>query len=328
MNLKRIVAALSAAAVAAASMTAAASAEAADIIAAGEELVLTPEDTKGLKKITYPETDVVFVKEATYSGIVSGESGGEWLIGGDNGDTGISIETLQSYDYLEVDYTYTLNADENKAIEGVMVGLAFKVKIKDRLDDFGGEIFYDYTPATWVPYGPDGTSGRGTSVNSLEAIYSTQVQTEGTISISTEYLLSKFEPDSNYLMGIGLGTDNKTYISEEDLAEKWTYTIKCDAIRLTNTKSANAAPNYLTDDISGAEAEAPAETEAVETEPEETEAPAETEAPEAAPEATSAAVSTAPTAGASSSLMIIGIVAAAVAVIVIVVIIIVSKKNR
>lgn len=327
MNLKRIFAALSAAAVAAASMAAPASAEAADIIAAGEELVLTLEDTKGLKKVTDPEADVAFVKEATYSGIVSGENGGEWILGGDNGDTGISVEILQSYDYLEVDYTYTLNADENKAIDGVMIGLAFKVKIKDRLDDYGSEIFYDYTPATWVPYGPDGTNGRGTSVNALETIYSTQVQTEGTISISTEYLLSKFEPDASYIMGIGFGADNKTYVGQEDLDAKWTYTVKCDALRLTNTRSENAAPNYLTDDISDTE-ETPAETEAEPEEPEETEAPVETEAPEAVPEATNVASAAPAAAGASSSLMVIGIIAAAVALVVIVVIIIVSKKGR
>ena len=186
MKIKRIAAAALASALAAATFTSAAyAATAAELMESGEELVLTPEDTKELVTVANGNA-VSFNKEATYSGMVGGENNGEWLLGGDSTDTGISIENLKKYKYLEVDYEYSCGTEGAEPVEGVMLGLALKIRIEGRTDDMGNAVYCDYTPETWVPYGPNGENGKGTSTNSLEAIFRTQLKTEGTISIPVE----------------------------------------------------------------------------------------------------------------------------------------------
>lgn len=324
MKIRKTLAALLSGIFAASVMTCGASAAAADILAAGDELVITPEDTQGLMRASDPTAEVKFVSTASYSGMVGGEDNGQWLLGGDNGDTGFTMEDLKKYSYLEIDYTCTLDSGEPFEVEDILIGAAFKVHIKDRTDDTGGTVYYDYLPATWVPYGPKGENGKGTSVNALQTIYQTELKSEGTISVPVEKLVEVFEEDSDYIMGLGFGADNNTYLSEEDLSEKWQYTVTCSAIRLTKEQSANAGAPYDPDAVE----EKPAETEA----PAETAAPAETEAPATteAPAETTPAQSSAPVAGQSTdgSLMIILIIAAVVIVVAIVVIIVVVSKKK
>lgn len=281
MKIKRIAAAALASALAAAALTSAAyAATAAELMESGEELVLTPEDTKELVTVANGNA-VSFNKEATYSGMVGGENNGEWLLGGDSTDTGISIENLKKYKYLEVDYEYSCETEGAEPVEGVMLGLALKIRIEGRTDDMGNAVYCDYTPETWVPYGPNGENGKGTSTNSLEAIFRTQLKTEGTISIPVEELIAIFDPDSSYILGIGFGLDNKNYVSDEAKKEKQKYSVSCKAIRLTNEQSENAAANYLKG--------VPEEEEA----PEETTAETTTAAPETTPAETTAAETTA-----------------------------------
>ena len=301
MKIKRIAAAALASALAAAALTSAAyAATAAELMESGEELVLVPGDTKELVTVANGNA-VSFNKEATYSGMVGGENNGEWLLGGDSTDTGISIENLKKYKYLEVDYEYSCETEGAEPVEGVMLGLALKIRIEGRTDDMGNAVYCDYTPETWVPYGPNGENGKGTSTNSLEAIFRTQLKTEGTISIPVEELIAIFDPDSSYILGIGFGLDNKNYVSDEAKKEKQKYSVSCKAIRLTNEQSENAAANYLNgvpEETEEAPAETTAETttDAPETTPAETTAAETTAAPQttAAPATTPAPAATAP----------------------------------
>lgn len=323
MKMKKTLTALLSGIFAVSAMTCTASAAAADILAAGDELVVTPEDMQGLTRVSDSSAEVKFVGSASYSGMIGGEDNGQWLLGGDNGDTGFTIEDISRYSWLEIDYSCTLENGDPFNIENVLIGAAFKVHIKDRVDDSGNPVYYDYLPGTWVQYGPQGTEGKGTSVNALQTIYQTELKSEGTISVPVEKLLEVFEDDSDYIMGIGFGADNNTYIPEENGGSGTNYTVTCKAIRLTNQQSANAGAPFGSDAVEEkpAETEAPAQTEA----PAETEPPVETEAPaETTPAQTSA-----PVGGQSenSSLMIILILAAVVIVAAIVVIIIVSKKR-
>lgn len=284
MKIKRIAAAALASALAAVTFTSAAyAATAAELMENGEELVLVPGDTKEIVTIANGNA-VSFNKEATYSGIVGGENNGEWLLGGDSTDTGISIENLKKYKYLEVDYEYSCETEGAEPVEGVMLGLALKIRIEGRTDDMGNAVYCDYTPETWVPYGPNGENGKGTSTNSLEAIFRTQLKTEGTISIPVEELIAIFDPDSSYILGIGFGLDNKNYVSDEAKKEKQKYSVSCKAIRLTNEQSENAAANYLKG--------VPEETEEAEEAPAETTAETTTAAPEATPAETTTAAET------------------------------------
>lgn len=338
MKIKRIAAAALASALAAVTLTSAVYAEtAAELMEKGEELVLTPEDTKELVTVANGNA-VSFNKEATYTGMVGGENNGEWLLGGDSTDTGITIENLNKYKYIEVDYEYSCETEGAEPVEGVMLGIAFKVRIGGRLDDTGAEIYYDYLPETWVPYGPDGSKGRGLTVNALETIFRTQLKTEGTISIPVEELIALWQPDSTYILGIGFGLDNKNYVSDEAKKEKQKYSVICKAVRLTNEQSENAAANYLngvpeeTEETEEAE-EAPAETTAAETTAAPETTPAETTAAEttAAPQTTAApAAAPAPAASAPNnmSLMIILIVAVVVIVAAAIGIVIVLTKKK
>ncbi|MGN0619778.1 MAG: hypothetical protein ACI4J7_12225 [Ruminiclostridium sp.] len=332
MKIKRFAAAALASALAAAALTSAAyAATAAELMENGEELVLVPGDTKELVTVG-TGISVNFNKEATYSGTVGGENNGEWLLGGDSTDTGITIENFKKYQYLEVDYEYSCDTEGAEPVEGVMLGLAFKIRIGGRLDDSMAAIYYDYTPETWVPYGPDGTNGRGTSINSLENIYRTQLKTEGTISIPVEELISIWEPDSEFILGIGFGADNNTYVSDEVKKEKQKYKVICKAVRLTNEQSENAAANYL-NGVPEETEEAPAETTAAETTAAPETTPAETTAAEttAAPQTTAApAANPAPAATAPNDmgLMIVLIVAIVVIVAAVIGIVVALAKKK
>ena len=330
MKIKRIAAAALASALAAATFTSAAyAATAAELMESGEELVLVPGDTKELVTVANGNA-VSFNKEATYSGMVGGENNGEWLLGGDSTDTGISIENLKKYKYLEVDYEYSCETEGAEPVEGVMLGLALKIRIEGRTDDMGNAVYCDYTPETWVPYGPNGENGKGTSTNSLEAIFRTQLKTEGTISIPVEELIAIFDPDSSYILGIGFGLDNKNYVSDEAKKEKQKYSVSCKAIRLTNEQSENAAANYLNgvpeEEEAPAETTAETTTAAPETTPAET-TTAETTAAEttAAPAATPAPAATAPN---DMGLVIVLIVAVVVILAAIIGIVIVLGKKK
>lgn len=333
MKIKRIAAAALASALAAATFTSAAyAATAAELMESGEELVLTPEDTKELVTVANGNA-VSFNKEATYSGMVGGENNGEWLLGGDSTDTGISIENLKKYKYLEVDYEYSCETEGAEPVEGIMLGLALKIRIEGRTDDMGNAVYCDYTPETWVPYGPNGENGKGTSTNSLEAIFRTQLKTEGTISIPVEELIAIFDPDSSYILGIGFGLDNKNYVSDEAKKEKQKYSVSCKAIRLTNEQSENAAANYLNgvpEETEEAPAETTAETttDAPETTPAETTAAETTAAPQttAAPATTPAPAATAPN---DMGLMIVlGVAVVVIIAAVIGIVIALGKKKK
>lgn len=331
MKIKRIAAAVLASALAAVTFASAAYAEtAAELMENGEELVLTPEDTKELVTVANGNA-VSFNKEATYTGIVGGENNGEWLLGGDSTDTGISIENFKKYQYIEVDYEYSCETEGAEPVEGVMLGIAFKVRIGGRLDDTGAEIYYDYLPETWVPYGPDGTKGRGLTANALETIFRTQLKTEGTISIPVEDLIAIWQPDSAYILGIGFGLDNKNYVSDEAKKEKQKYSVICKAIRLTNEQTENAAANYL-NGVPEETEEAPAETTAAETTAAPETTTAETTAAEttAAPATTPAPAAPAPAAPAADNtgLMITLIVAVAIIVVAVIGIVIVLTKKK
>lgn len=333
MKIKRIAAAALASALAAAALTSAAyAATAAELMESGEELVLVPGDTKEIVTIANGNA-VSFNKEATYSGMVGGENNGEWLLGGDSTDTGISIENLKKYKYLEVDYEYSCETEGAEPVEGVMLGLALKIRIEGRTDDMGNAVYCDYTPETWVPYGPNGENGKGTSTNSLEAIFRTQLKTEGTISIPVEELIAIFDPDSSYILGIGFGLDNKNYVSDEAKKEKQKYSVSCKAIRLTNEQSENAAANYL-NGVPEETEEAPAETTAETTTAAPETTPAETTAAEttAAPQTTVAPAATpAPAASAPSDMGLMIVLGVAVVVIiaaVIGIVIALGKKKK
>lgn len=235
------------------------------------EMVLTKEDPTGLTKVSNPEAEVKFASNV-YSGVIGGEDNGQWLIGGDNGDTGISLEMLAEYEAIEFDYTCDYVA------EGVYLTPAFKVHISldSRTDINGGPIFNDYLPPTWVPYGPQGEDGKGLTYNAFETIAKVQVEEAGTISISVEYLLDLFDDDSDYLMGIGLGAlNNSDELSEDELDIAMAYDVRIEAIRLTSSPSADAAVNLLLEEpepvVTTTEATTPAP---------ETEATTTTEAPE------------------------------------------------
>lgn len=318
MMIKRIAAAALASALAAATLTSAAyAATAAELLENGEELVLVPGDTKELVSVGSGSA-VNFNKEATYSGTVGGECNGEWLLGGDSNDTGITIEDFKKYQYIEVDYEYSGEEEGAQPVDGVMLGLAFKVRIGGKLDDLGAAVYYDYLPETWVPYGPDGTKGKGLTANSLETIYRTQLKTEGTISIPVEELISIWEPDSEFILGIGFGLDNKNFITEEAKKEKQKYKVICKAVRLTNEQSENAAANYLNGVPEEAD-EAPAETTTAATTAAPETTPAETTAAEttAAPQTTAApAAAPAPAATAANNMGLMITLAVAVVVIV------------
>ena len=333
MKIKRIAAAALASALAAAALTSAAyAATAAELMESGEELVLVPGDTKELVTVANGNA-VSFNKEATYSGMVGGENNGEWLLGGDSTDTGISLENLKKYKYLEVDYEYSCETEGAEPVEGVMLGLALKIRIEGRTDDMGNAVYCDYTPETWVPYGPNGENGKGTSTNSLEAIFRTQLKTEGTISIPVEELIAIFDPDSSYILGIGFGLDNKNYVSDEAKKEKQKYSVSCKAIRLTNEQSENAAANYLNgvpEETEEATAETTAETTtaAPETTPAETTAAETTAAPQttAAPAATPAPAASAPN---DMGLMIVlGVAVVVIIAAVIGIVIALGKKKK
>lgn len=333
MKIKRIAAAALASALAAAALTSAAyAATAAELMESGEELVLTPEDTKELVTVANGNA-VSFNNEATYSGTVGGENNGEWLLGGDSTDTGISIENLKKYKYLEVDYEYSCETEGAEPVEGVMLGIAFKIRIGGRLDDTGAEIYYDYLPETWVPYGPDGTNGRGLTENALETIFRTQLKTEGTISIPVEELISIWPSDSAYILGIGFGLDNKNYVSDEAKKERQKYSVSCKAVRLTNEQSENAAANYL-NGVPEETEEAPAETTAETTTAAPETTPAETTAAEttAAPQTTAAPATTpAPAATAPNDMGLMIVLGVAVVVIiaaVIGIVIALGKKKK
>ena len=333
MKIKRIAAAALASALAAATFTSAAyAATAAELMESGEELVLVPGDTKELVTVANGNA-VSFNKEATYSGMVGGENNGEWLLGGDSTDTGISIENLKKYKYLEVDYEYSCETEGAEPVEGVMLGLALKIRIEGRTDDMGNAVYCDYTPETWVPYGPNGENGKGTSTNSLEAIFRTQLKTEGTISIPVEELIAIFDPDSSYILGIGFGLDNKNYVSDEAKKEKQKYSVSCKAIRLTNEQSENAAANYL-NGVPEETEEAPAETTAETTTAAPETTPAETTAAEttAAPQTTVAPATTpAPAATAPNDMGLMIVLGVAVVVIiaaVIGIVIALGKKKK
>ena len=339
MKIKRIAAAALASALAAVTFTSAAyAATAAELMESGEELVLVPGDTKELVTVANGKA-VSFNKEATYTGLVGGENNGEWLLGGDSTDTGITIENFKKYQYIEVDYEYSCETEGAEPVEGVMLGIAFKVRIGGKLDDTGSEIYYDYLPETWVPYGPDGTKGRGLTANALETIFRTQLKTEGTISIPVEDLIALWPTDSAHILGIGFGLDNKNFVSEEAKKEKQKYSVICKAVRLTNEQSENAAANYL-NGVPEETEEAPAETTAEEVIAEVTEeAPAETTAAETAPAETTAAPQTtaapaaapAPAAPAADNTGLMTVLIVAVVVIVVAVIGIVvalGKKKK
>ena len=333
MKIKRIAAAALASALAAATFTSAAyAATAAELMESGEELVLVPGDTKELVTVANGNA-VSFNNEATYSGMVGGENNGEWLLGGDSTDTGISIENLKKYKYLEVDYEYSCETEGAEPVEGVMLGLALKIRIEGRTDDMGNAVYCDYTPETWVPYGPNGENGKGTSTNSLEAIFRTQLKTEGTISIPVEELIAIFDPDSSYILGIGFGLDNKNYVSDEAKKEKQKYSVSCKAIRLTNEQSENAAANYL-NGVPEETEEAPAETTAETTTAAPETTPAETTAAEttAAPQTTAAPATTpAPAATAPNDMGLMIVLGVAVVVIiaaVIGIVIALGKKKK
>lgn len=331
MKIKRIATAALASALAAVTFTSAAyAATAAELMESGEELVLVPGDTKEIVTIANGNA-VSFNKEATYSGMVGGENNGEWLLGGDSTDTGISIDNLKKYKYLEVDYEYSCETEGAEPVEGVMLGLALKIRIEGRTDDMGNAVYCDYTPETWVPYGPNGENGKGTSTNSLEAIFRTQLKTEGTISIPVEELIAIFDPDSSYILGIGFGLDNKNYVSDEAKKEKQKYSVSCKAIRLTNEQSENAAANYLKgvpeEEEAPEETTAETTTAAPETTPAETTAAETTAAPQttAAPAATPAPAATAPN---DMGLVIVLIVAVVVILAAIIGIVIALGKKK
>ncbi|MGN0578207.1 MAG: hypothetical protein ACI4J4_06275 [Ruminiclostridium sp.] len=333
MKIKRIAAAALASALAAVTLTSAVYAEtAAELMEKGEELVLTPGDTKELVTVD-KGLAVSFNKEAAYTGMVGGENNGEWLLGGDSTDTGITIESLKKYKYIEVDYEYSCETEGAEPVEGVMLGLALKVRIEGRTDDMGNAVYCDYTPETWVPYGPNGENGKGTSTNSLETIFRTQLKTEGTISIPVEELIAIMDPDASYILGIGFGLDNKNYVSAEDKKGRQKYSVICRAIRLTNEQSENAAANYL-NGVPEEEEETPAETTAAETTAAPETTPAETTAAEttAAPQTTAApAAAPAPAAFAPNNMSLMIILIVAVVVIVaagIGIVIVLTKKKK
>lgn len=332
MKIKRIATAALASALAAVTFTSAAyAATAAELMENGEELVLVPGDTKEIVTIANGNA-VSFNKEATYSGIVGGENNGEWLLGGDSTDTGISIENLKKYKYLEVDYEYSCETEGAEPVEGVMLGLALKIRIDGRTDDMGNAVYCDYTPETWVPYGPNGENGKGTSTNSLEAIFRTQLKTEGTISIPVEELIAIFDPDSSYILGIGFGLDNKNYVSDEAKKEKQKYSVSCKAIRLTNEQSENAAANYLKgvpeEEEAPAGTTAETTTAAPEATPAETTTAAETTAAPQTTAAPAAAPAPAATAPNNMGLVIVLIVAVVVILAAIIGIVIVLGKKK
>lgn len=214
------------------------------LVAFAEDLVIS-KDNCNLTKVSDPTAAVKFTSD-TYSGIVGGEDNGQWLIGGDNGDIGISFDMLKDYTNLEVDYTC------DNPIEGVMIGLAFKthISVDSRTDDSDGPIFNDYLPATWVPYGPQGTEGKGMTYNALETIYQTEVQASGTISIPVATLLDIFDDDCDYLMGIGFGANNNgENIPEDAIDYGEEYNLVCEAIKLTGYVGTTAEDTAVADEV-------------------------------------------------------------------------------
>ncbi len=193
-------------------------------------IVMKPDEATGLKWVSNPEKDVTFTKvNSSKDWIAGGESDGIWLVGGDNGDIGISLDTLKNCEKLEIDYTC------NNPIEGTKIGFAFKVHVdmESRTCEDGGYIFADYLPATWVPYG-SGADGKQPikAVNSLETIYQTDVKESGTLSISGADLLKVFPEDMDYIMGLGLGADNNNdNIAQEDKDNEEEYTVDVTEIR-------------------------------------------------------------------------------------------------
>ena len=335
--IKRKAAALLSAGLFAASSAFTSYAEASGLIESGETLELIPGDTKGLTMISEPESEVAFNDDISYTGWIGYQNGGVWLIGGDNGDTGISFDTLKSYDYFEIDYEYELvklddeENYENTEIEGLMIGPIFKIRIKDRYADDGGPVFYDYLPQMWVGSGPDGRDGRGLTMDALEGIYRTQVKTQGCISIPTSELAEIFEEDSDYLMGVGFGTDNETYLDKNGIGKNRSYNITITAIRLTNTQSDKAGFNYLKGEPADeAEQSQPeetaAETSAAVTEDTEQTA-AQTERANQTTAAPAQAVSTENNSSGSLTVILIAAVAVIVAVVVVLIIMLIKKKK-
>lgn len=224
---------------------------------AAKDIVLKPGEPTGLTKVSEPEKEVEFKKtDATKGFVVLGESDGKWLVGGDNGDIGISLETLKKYEAIEIDYTC------DNPIKGTKIGFAFKVHVdmNSRTCEDGGYIFADYLPATWVPYG-SGADGKQPikAVNSLETIYKRSVKEEGTLSVNIADLLAIFPEDMDYMMGIGIGADNKNdSISEDDDGEEYTIVVK--EIRFGKKTVTDEPEVEETDAPTEAPTEAPVET--------------------------------------------------------------------
>ncbi len=190
-------------------------------VSADGDIVLKPGEATGLTKISDSSKEVTFDKtSASKDWIVGGESDGQWLIGGDNGDIGISLDMLKNCEKLELDYTC------DNPIAGTKIGFAFKVHVdlNSRTCEDGGYVFADYLPATWVPYG-SGSDGKQPikAVNSLDTIYKTDIKDKGTLSVNAADLLKVFPEDMDYMMGLGIGADNKNDdISEDDDSEEYT----------------------------------------------------------------------------------------------------------
>lgn len=198
-----------------------------------EDLVIKPnEDGKkvNLQKVGILNgedcTGDVKVNTLSWDGLGLGPNEGLWMIGGDNGNAGITIEMLKSYEKLEVAYTC------DDPLEGTKIGLTFKLHLDEskQMTDEGGYAFNDYLPADWIGYGPDGSVGKGKTYNALEAFGSSQIEAEGVISIKTADIIANLGTDiGDYFMGIGIGVDN-TANAEED--EETPYTIEWQSISL------------------------------------------------------------------------------------------------
>lgn len=287
------------------------------IFAEGEakDIVLKPDEPTGLTMVSNPEKEVVFKKAAASKDfVVLGESDGQWLLGGDNGDIGISLEMLKQYEAIELDYTC------DNAIDGTYLGFAFKVHVdmNSRTCEDGGYIFADYLPATWVPYGSGADPKQPIkAINSLDEIYKRPIKDEGTLSVNVADLLAIFPEDMDYMMGLGIGADNKNdNISDDDDGEEYQIVVK--EIRF--------GKKTVTD-----------EPEVEETEPE-TEAP--TEKPEETPAETPASSDNAPSSdsqttntndkkddSSNNTGLIVGIIIGAVVVVGAAAVIIIKKKK-
>lgn len=202
-------------------------------------IVFKPGEDSGVTKVTDSTKSVKFEKmNAAKDWKVGGESDGQWLLGGDNGDIGISLDTLKNCEKIELDYTC------DNPIEGTKIGFAFKVHVdmESRTCEDGGYIFADYLPETWVPYG-SGADGKQPikAVNSLETIYQTQIEESGTLSVSAADLLKVFPEDMDYMMGLGIGASNKNDdIAADSDGEE--YTVKVSEIRFVMKEGASNPP--------------------------------------------------------------------------------------